>query len=230
MPPRQLTGFQQASLEVEGGKELKCWFNPKDYTIAKQNQWNAKTVPGVSLPKAEFGGGQPRKLTLDLLFDATDSKDTKKDIAKDTAMLFWMMEAEKSKAQGKNSARPPTVRFKWGETVRFWGYIDSLSVQYLLFNSSGAPIRAQAKVSLIQAEKEVDESSLPGSTKPANPTTRALPGIGSHVVRDGDSLASIAYAHYSDATKWRPIAEANGIDDPLSLQRGVTLSIPRLVG
>jgi nucleoid-associated protein YgaU len=53
-------------------------------------------------------------------------------------------------------------------------------------------------------------------------------GLRSHMVRDGDSLQSIAYAAYGDATQWRVIAEANGIDDPVHLRRGSVLAIPRL--
>jgi nucleoid-associated protein YgaU len=74
----------------------------------------------------------------------------------------------------------------------------------------------------------MDKSSGRGTPPPTNPTTRALPGLGSHMVRDGDSLASIAFQHYRDPTRWRAIAEANDIDDPLHLKRGTTLSIPRL--
>jgi nucleoid-associated protein YgaU len=40
-------------------------------------------------------------------------------------------------------------------------------------------------------------------------------------------LQSIAYQAYGDATRWRPIAEANGIDNPLRLRRGSELTIPR---
>jgi len=47
-------------------------------------------------------------------------------------------------------------------------------------------------------------------------------------VLDGDSLYSLAYGAYGDATQWRVIAEANGIDDPLSVRRGCELTIPRL--
>ena len=74
----------------------------------------------------------------------------------------------------------------------------------------------------------MDKSSQHGAAHPQNPTTRADIGLGSHTVRDGDSLASIAYHHYRDPTKWRAIAEANGIDDPLHLTRGAVLSIPRI--
>jgi nucleoid-associated protein YgaU len=50
------------------------------------------------------------------------------------------------------------------------------------------------------------------------------------VVRDGDSLQSVAHNAYGDPTLWRRIAEANGIDDPLSIPRGTVLSIPTLMG
>ncbi len=55
-------------------------------------------------------------------------------------------------------------------------------------------------------------------------------GLRTTVVRDGDSLQSVAHQAYGDPTLWRRIAEANGIDDPLSLPRGTVLSIPTLLG
>jgi nucleoid-associated protein YgaU len=68
------------------------------------------------------------------------------------------------------------------------------------------------------------EQAQPGQ----NPTTRAIAGLKVHTVTDGDSLQSVAYKNYGDATRWRTIAEANGIDDPLRLRRGHQLSIPSL--
>jgi hypothetical protein len=229
MPLPPLTGFELASLEIEGdGDPIDCWFNPKEYTIAKSNQWKVDPVVGTALPTAQFGGGQPRKLSLQLLFDSTDSDSL--DVSDVTARLFRMMEVQASlgSGHGKNSGRPPMVTFVWGSTVTFKAVADNLSVQYTLFRPDGTPVRAQAQLSLIQAEKAMDKSSGKGSSRPQNPTTRAQPGLGSHIVRDGDSLASIAFAHYRDPTRWRAIAEANGIDDPLHLRRGAVLSIPRI--
>ena len=48
------------------------------------------------------------------------------------------------------------------------------------------------------------------------------------VVRDGDSLKSIAHRNYGDPNRWRLIAESNGIDNPLHLRRGTPLNLPRL--
>jgi Contractile injection system tube protein/LysM domain len=229
MPLPPLTGFEHASLEIEGDSSaLDCWFNPKEFTIQKQNQWKVDPVVGTALPSAQFGGGQPRKLSLNLLFDSTDS--TSLDVSEVTQRLFKMMEVQASLGSGssKNSGRPPMVTFNWGSNTPFKAVCDSLSVQFTLFRPDGTPTRAQATVSLIQAEKAMDNSSTRGRGRSQNPTTRATPGLGSHTVRDGDSLASIAFEHYRDPTRWRPIAEANGIDDPLRLKRGTTLSIPRI--
>ena len=38
----------------------------------------------------------------------------------------------------------------------------------------------------------------------------------------------IAARYYGDSTRWRALAQANGIEDPLSLRPGARLSIPRL--
>jgi hypothetical protein len=227
LPPP--SGFKRAQVEIEGeGGQIECWFNPKEYTVQKQNQWKIDPVVGTALPTPQFTGGQPRKLSLDLFFDASDSK---LDVSSVTDRLFKMMEVNKAlpgTGKTKNNGRPPKVKFSWGETGTFWAVADNLSVQYTLFRPDGSPVRAQVKLSLIQVDKAQDKSSAKGTSKFGNPTTRAVPGFGSHLVRDGDSLPSIAYAHYRDPTRWRAIAEPNGIDDPLRLRRGTMLSIPRV--
>jgi nucleoid-associated protein YgaU len=44
----------------------------------------------------------------------------------------------------------------------------------------------------------------------------------------GETLGSIAAQEYNDPTLWRPIAEANGIDNPRRLTPGQVLAIPPL--
>ena len=106
--------------------------------------------------------------------------------------------------------------------------MTSLSVPYTLFKPDGTPVRAQAKIALLQVEKAARPSG--GQDEAPEPDHAGLAGVRSHVVRDGDSLQSIAYAAYGDPTRWRAIAEANGIDDPMRLRRGAPLAVPRLEG
>ena len=89
-------------------------------------------------------------------------------------------------------------------------------MQFKLFHPNGEPIRADVGLELAQAEK-ASTASASSAGEPQNPTTLAMRGMKVHTVADGDSLASIAYGAYGDPTRWRLIAEANGIDNPLHL-------------
>jgi nucleoid-associated protein YgaU len=223
-----VTSFKKAYIESALGDKVEAWFNPKEFTLTRSNKWEMKPVSGQGHPPGpQFGGAEPQKVSIDLLLD--DSESPSGDVTRVCGTLLGMMDA-KVKAAGKNANRPPTVTFGWGSLlVPFKAVMDSLSIQYLLFRPDGTPIRAIAKVSLTSVEKFTTQSGG-GGLKRQNPTTTGIAGVRSHYVRDGDSLQSIAYAAYGDATKWRVIAEANGIDNPVKLRRGTVLSIPNLTG
>ena len=210
-------GFTKAKLNIDGGQTLECYFNPTEYSISKSNDWKYKSVTGTSFSPPEFGGGQPRQIELSLLFDQTFPPYTM-SVRESTAALLDMMEVPSGKTGGAPTAVPPFLTFNWGRLV-FKGACVSLSVTYKLFEPNGDPLRADVKLTLKQAAA-VQQGQ--------NPTTRAAAGFGVHRVRDGDTLPSISYAAYGDATKWRLIAEANGVDNPLHLRRGLPLSLPRL--
>src|SRR4051812_16265468 len=125
-------GLNRARLKIEGGVEIPCWFNPKEYTISKSNEWKVQPVVGKPLPTVQYGGGQARDMTLDLLFDAADNPD--RDVRDVTDELSRAMEVRPNMASqsGKNSARPPYITFVWGGTVSFTAVAKQLSVQYLL--------------------------------------------------------------------------------------------------
>jgi nucleoid-associated protein YgaU len=113
------------------------------------------------------------------------------------------------------------VTFRWGSVNLPQSVPVSLTVQYVHFHANGEPIRATVELELAQAMK---------AEQGQNPTTRGVAGLRVHRLQDGDSLASLAHDAYDDPTRWRAIAEANGIDDPMALRRGMELSIPRLDG
>jgi hypothetical protein len=219
-----MTSFEKATIEIDGeGAPIRCWFNPNEYSISKSNIWKVEPVVGSSLPDPQFTGGLPRELTVELLFDSTDS-DTL-DVREVTNKLLKAMEVGEG---GSGGSRPPKITFGWGQSVPFKAFGRSLTIRYTMFKQDGTPTRALAQLTLMQAEKSQDSSGTPGGTPGGgNPTTRGIDAIKTHVVRDGDSLPSIAFNAYGDATLWRPIAEANGIDDPLRLRPGSRLAIPR---
>ncbi len=206
-------GFQNAKLQIEGGDTIQCAFNPETYTISKTNIWTYKPNQSKDYPKPEFGGGMPMVYRMQLLLDVSLQGSDKS--IKDQANALM-------KAMHGGGSPPKFVTFSWGSTTLPKAAPLSISIQYTLFHPNGDPMRAFVDLELAQA----DDSSPPGQAQ--NPTTRGTAGLRTHIVQDGDSLHSIAYESYGDATRWRAIARANEIDDPLVLRRGTSLSIPRL--
>jgi hypothetical protein len=143
--------------------------------------------------------------------------------------LFKMMEVKEGQTAGDPGAVPPFVTFSWGKETTFKSVCTQLTVAFKLFRPNGDPIRAEVKMTLKQADKASTATSN-GANRGGNPTTRANAGHGIHTVKDGDTLPSIAYSAYGDATVWRAVADANGIENPLHLRRGRALSLPKLEG
>jgi hypothetical protein len=226
MPPSYPSGFKKAEIEIDGGEKIEVLFNPTEYTVTKTNTWNFKEVQGASLPPPEFGGGNPREISLSLLLDASLLEESQ-SVMDVTNKLFKMMEVGDGQPAGGTRSSPPYITFRWGAVDTFKAVCTSLTVAYQLFLPNGDPIRADVKLSLKQAEQASTASSSSANLG-TNPTTRAIAGHGVHTVQDGDSLPSIAYQAYGDATRWRAIAEANHIDDPLHVRRGTPLTLPLL--
>jgi hypothetical protein len=207
--------FERAQLVIDGQDPIQCAFNPQEYSITKTNVWTIKPVTGTDTPKPEFGGGLPWTIRVQLLLDSS-LKGQDASIKDDALKLLKMME---SGGGGGGGSAPPFVTFKWGsiESPKMVG--SSLKVQFVMFRPNGEPARALVDLELTQAEQ---------AQQGQNPTTRAIAGMRVHTVSDGDSLQSLAYTAYGDATRWRAIAEANSVDNPLKLRRGAQLTIPRL--
>ena len=51
-----------------------------------------------------------------------------------------------------------------------------------------------------------------------------------HRVQPGETLDRISARYYGDSTRWRQLAIANHIEDPLTIRPGSLLSVPKLDG
>lgn len=221
--------LRHGKLEVQEGKlkgtpdgSVEFMFNPTEYSISKSNTWNLKAAKGSNVPNWEFGGGEPRTLSLELFFDAYLKKDGA-SVRKLTNRLFNFMMVDTSlKGQKSKMGKPPKCRLAWGaDKDQFDCYITSCQVKYTLFDEQGMPVRATATLSL-------KEDRDPTKLLPTNPTSIGEPGRKLWVVSEGDRLDWIAHQEYGDARQWRRIAEANRLSDPLDLPAGMTLAIPPL--
>ncbi|MEZ0094237.1 LysM peptidoglycan-binding domain-containing protein [Streptacidiphilus sp. EB129] len=199
-------------------KTLDFDFNPSQLALSRRAQWRrspAAAARSGSVP--EFMGPVPRTLSLEILLDRSQDPDSH-DVRKNVELLFSCCETTSASISAKQPSTPWVV-FNWGahSTVRFTAYISSVDVSYVQFSTTGVPTRAVCQVQL---------NEIPSMTAGQNPTSGALTARRVHRVVSGDSLQFLAWREYGDATAWRTIAEANGIDDPAQLRPGTELMLP----
>ncbi len=198
------------------GESVPCMFNPYEYTIAKTNSYEQADTKGKNIPHIRFQQGGAQTLTLRLLFDTLDAGQ---DVRSLTAHLWNMMMVDDARTDPRTGkSEPPHCMFIWG-AFSFEAVITQMSEQIGLFLPSGTAVRSTIQISLQQVSDAFDIlGQNPTSGGGIAPTTRMLDA--------GDRLDLIAYDAYGDSTKWRQIAQANGIDDPLHLRTGRLIIIP----
>jgi phage tail protein X len=193
-------------------------FNPSQLQMTRRAQWIVTPVQ-VERDGAtpQFMGVDPMEMSVEIFLDSSD-KPTSNAVLKNVESLLTCLEVT-SASIAANKPSPPWVVFQWGSfsTARFTAYVSSLSTSYLLFGTSGVPIRASCQLQL---------NEIPSKTKWQNPTSGALTAQRVHRVVAGDSLQSLAWREYGNANAWRTIAEANGIDNPAHLPTGTELLLP----
>lgn len=190
--------------------------NPKELTMTKSASWKAeKQKKAASAPPATYQGPDAQKLSVEMFFDDTRGGGGDSVVARVEKLFSACVPTDESR-QGERPS-PPWVRFKWGVLAGFVGYIKSVSAKYTLFSPTGTPLRAVCTVALEEIAAE------PGKQ---NPTSGGLRPRRVHTIREGDTLAAIAYREYGNPALWRQIAEVNGIDDPMRLAPGRPVFLP----
>jgi phage tail-like protein len=116
----------------------------------------------------------------------------------------------------------PLVDFTFGSGLSGKGFnLTSLTVQFTRFTAEGKPSRAM--VTSLKLEEPRPDRARRGSR---NPTSGGIAGRARHVLHEPESLPRLAQQTYGDASAWRDIADANGIDDPLRVRPGTPVLLP----
>lgn len=198
-----------------GGSPLKFDYNPTSVTVSGSAEWRRTPVKTAESP-GEYLGMKPRTFSLLARLDAR--ADPREGVAQKVERLFsWMRPTDKSLA--KNAPAAPVLAMTWGSQRWFDVVLLNVEAGYTVFDPDGRPTRAEVTLSLEEHQTKVQRQ---------NPTSGGPPGRSARVLVAGDTLQSLATDEYGDPNRWRAIAEANGIDDPLSVRPGTELLLPLL--
>jgi hypothetical protein len=211
---------------ASGSQSLSVQFNPTELSFTKTAMIAEIGVPGLDTPLLQYVRGQAETLTLELFFDSTEDGTgaRAKPVTEKTDKFYALIKAEQA------THAPPVLLFLWGGTAfpgkrRDHGFrcvVTSVKQQFTLFAPDGKPLRAKLTVELKEYKPLALHLTELGFQSADH--TKAT------VVREADTITAIAYREYTDDRRWRLIADANGVTDPLALRPGQILRVPRGAG
>lgn len=116
-----------------------------------------------------------------------------------------------------DSHQPNYLQINWG-AFEFRGVLESATVNYKLFNSSGLPIRATLSASFVESISK-EEEALAQKTKSADLTHY-------RIVKEGDTLLLIAQRVYGDSSYYIELAKINRLANFRQLKVGQRIIHP----
>jgi hypothetical protein len=217
--------LMKAGLQVtegeDAGKLLEFHFNPETITVGKDVKYQEQNTQGSNSGEKEFVYGASRTMKIASVY--FDTFESRKNVRSEFIDMF-----EKMSHYDKTLHRPPRVLFVWGNfnvksdpyNACKW-YVRKVNITYVMFLSDGTPVRAKVDFELLEATttKEAKELSEKQSPDHAKVVT----------VQRGDTLQAIAFREYDNPSEWRRIAEANSVDDPMSIEPGTKLLVPPIL-
>jgi hypothetical protein len=194
-------------------------FNPASLVYSVEN-----SAPQTSSDpkKRQFAAQFTGKLTMDLVFDTTDTGD---DVRVDTNKVAYFLQpstastrkAADDAAKNPSSAPPtaqPVVLFEWG-VYRFQGVMESFRETIDLFSADGVPLRAAVSIGLARQDQVFDDTDPNASPASVSGSIVPTPDNGSVqklVDQGGDSGAA------------RQLGADNGIEN-LRFTAGASLEV-----
>lgn len=190
---------------------VEAMFNPNQLSFKQDSTWTEQETVQGNRSKLEWTNRSPETLTLELLFDTYERG---LDVRLYTQRVAALLEIN-------TLGRPPRCHLVWGRFgIVFQGVLQSLSQNFTLFLADGTPTRANLSCTFKEWRSDSERGLAFLQT--------AVLGAGVHLLQRGETLSNIAARQYGDPTQWRAIARANKIDNPLRLEPGDALVMPKL--
>lgn len=222
----QLPEIKKAKIEVLDsngksiGEDIEVLFNPNQYTLIESIKYKSTPSKTSDTPILEYAGGNNPKLSMELFLDtgsvltasgegSTEATDVSTKVKEFEELIYINGEIHS----------PPIVKFVWG-SLSFQGVVTELKSTFIKFTESGMPIRAKLSISLMAYYGPKGGNRKSPFESPDRTKCR--------MVREDYSIWDMAKSEYGDISKWKVIARANNISNPLEIPPGTIVKIPAL--
>ncbi|GIG41153.1 CIS tube protein [Cellulomonas phragmiteti] len=203
--------------EADPSRKLTFHYNPTTIAFSRAVQYNRQPRQAND-PPVQFTGAGPTTMTLQVFLDAAGRREPASVQPEIDLLVSWTSVPDVTNP----GDGPPKVTFTWGHLSvngeqTLVGNVSQLKVTIERFDREGRPLRVVAELTLVSAQTEPQRT---------NPTSGAERSRRRHVLRRGETLASVAWSRLGDPGAWRAVAELNDVDDPTRLRAGRELLLP----
>lgn len=220
-------------IDTSSGVGHQVMYNPEELKLEQGNQFAEVAIPGLNASPVQYVRGKNRVLTMELFFD---TYETGEDVRAHTAPIVALLDIR------PQTMAPPVLLFSLGR-VQFRCVLTDAGQRFTMFGRDGTPVRSTMSVRLQEyadVTLEIRRGLFLGSPTAAAVVNQVVvPAVDAalggqvadataavHIVLDGETLSGIAGVYLGDPARWREIARANRIVDPLAITAGTTLAIP----
>jgi len=215
--------------DINKGGEVKvfeAFINPDEFTVNYSTNIDHTSTAGQTGTAGNFISSNPLELSLRFYLDGT--KATGKLKSKDgdeVTVAEKIVEFYDACGYNTNRHRPRYVEIIWGklhlmrfDPECFHGCLKNVSINYKMFNQDGTPLRAIINATFVEAIPAKQRDSADKASSPDLTHVR--------IVKEGDTLPSMAYKIYGDYKYYLEVAKANGLNDFRNLHPGKQIFFP----
>jgi nucleoid-associated protein YgaU len=185
------------------GVAISVMYNPEEYQLDQGNEIAEIGIPGLAASPVQFVRGRARTLRMELFYD---TYETGQDVREHTQQIIDLLDPDPA------THTPPNLLFLMGG-FSFPCVLVDAELHTTMFLADGTPVRARLRVSFrefVRIEVETRQGFFVGP-----PTL--------HQIGQRDTLPNLAATYLGDPRRWREIADANELEDPLALPPGAPL-------
>lgn len=143
---------------------VSAQYNPKELQIDKSIPWQKHNKANANGLQLEFTGAEGRTMSVELLFDGYEEKQSVQD---KIATLEKLATVRQPNSKKDEMRRPHHCVVTWGTVMgggdnKFRCVIEQISTKYTMFSPGGIPLRATVTLKLKEADRVSMASSAEG--------------------------------------------------------------------
>lgn len=214
----RICSYEAAVREIGTGEEFEVMFNPESVQQNFKNEYHNQSA-------VDYSYSSPSSVSMKLIFDDTqvseyipvialNKLENKHKSVSDRVSEFLTLIVKRK----GTIHEPPHLTISWGETLNYECRLQSLDINYTLFDRSGRPLRAELNVSFIEDDLPVVQLVEAELTSPDLTHYR--------MIKDGDQLPLMCEGIYGSPNYYMLVARANNLKDFRDLKPGQEIYFP----